>query len=228
MALEAFRIAVEYMTPVILLTDGYLANGAEPWRIPNIDSLPEIKVKHPKAVNGKVFEPYARDAKLARPWAIPGSAGLEHRIGGLEKRDISGEVCYVPENHENMIRIRQQKIDRIAETIPDLEVFGAPEGELLVLGWGSTYGAITSAVENCQQKGLDVSSAHLRYISPFPKNVDAVLAGFKKILIPEMNLGQLRFIVDARFRRETIGLNKVVGKPFGVGEVEAKIRELLS
>ncbi|MFQ5462975.1 MAG: 2-oxoacid:acceptor oxidoreductase subunit alpha [Phycisphaerae bacterium] len=228
MALEAFRIAIEYMTPVILLTDGYLANGAEPWRIPDIDSLPKIQVEHPKSSNGKVFEPYARDDKLARPWAIPGTPGLEHRIGGLEKKDITGEVCYVPENHEDMIRTRQRKIDQIADTIPDLEVFGKPKGELLVLGWGSTYGAITSAVENCQNKGLDVSSAHLKYIAPFAKNLGTVLSGFKKILIPEMNLGQLRFIIDAHFRRETIGLNKVVGKPFAVGEIEAKIGELLS
>lgn len=229
MAMEAFRIAVEFMTPVILLSDGYLANGAEPWRIPDTDDLPKIKVEHPKASseNG-TYHPYVRNDNLQRPWAIPGTPGLEHRIGGLEKADITGNVCYEPDNHEHMIHLRRRKIDKIADTIGDLEVYGDQEGDLLVLGWGSTYGAILSAVESCRTQGLNVSSAHLRYLDPMPKNTGDVLKSFKRILVPEMNLGQLCGVIRGRYLLDAISLSKVKGKPFTIGEIESKIKELLS
>jgi len=225
--LEAFRIAVAYMTPVILLTDGYLANGAEPWRVPSADSLAKIEVKHPAATNGeKAFQPYLRNETLTRPWAIPGTPGLQHRIGGLEKRDGSGEVCYDPDNHEHMIRTRREKINKIADTIPLLEVIGADSGDLLVLGWGSTYGAITTAVERCQERGISVSGAHLRYLDPLPRNTESVLKSFRQVLIPEMNLGQLRGYLRCEMGVDAIGLQKMVGKPFHVSEIEDKIMEL--
>jgi len=225
MAIEAFRIAVEYMTPVILLTDGYLANGAEPWRIPSVDSLPKFNIKHPQ--EGDAYQPYQRNAKLARPWAIPGTPGLEHRIGGLEKKDGGGEVCYDPNNHHHMILTRRKKIDGIADTIPPLEVNGDAKGELLVLGWGSTYGAITTAIEHCRKKGMSVSSAHLRYLDPMPKNTGEVVRNFRRVLIPEMNLGQLLLRIRATYLIDALGLNKVQGKPFMVREIESKIEELL-
>ena len=225
MAYEAFRIATEFMTPVILLTDGYLANGAEPWLLPDIDSLPELSITHP--VDGDGYQPYARDSKLKRPWALPGTAGLQHRIGGLEKADITGEVCYEPDNHEHMIHTRRKKIDNIAETIPPLEVTGDSTGELLVLGWGSTFGAIASAVDDCRQKGLSVSHAHLRYLDPMPKNTGEVLKGFKRVLIPEMNLGQLVHMIRGTFLIDAISQTKVQGKPYAIREIVAKIEELL-
>ena len=226
MAIEACRIAVEYMTPVILLTDGYLANGAEPWRIPEVSSLPKINVKHPEANSD--FQAYSRDEKLARPWAIPGTPGLEHRLGGLEKMDGSGEVCYDSLNHHKMVLLRREKIDRIADSIPDLEVHGGDSGDLLVLGWGSTYGSITSAVEQAREKGIKVSNAHLKYLDPMPKNTGEVIKRFKNILIPEMNLGQLKMLIQSHFVVEVVGLNKVEGKPFMIHEIETKINEILA
>jgi 2-oxoglutarate ferredoxin oxidoreductase subunit alpha len=226
MAIEAFRIATEFMTPVILLTDGYVANGAEPWRIPDVDSLPKFNLVHPGP--GADFEPYRRDKKLARQWALPGTPGLEHRIGGLEKHDVTGDVCYEPDNHEHMVRTRRRKIDNIAETIPDLEIKGKASGELLVLGWGSTYGAITTAVERCQKKGLSVSSAHLRYLDPMPKNTAEVLRSFRRVLIPEMNLGQLKARIRAQYLVDAVGYPKVQGRPFMVTEIESRIEELIS
>lgn len=226
MAIEAFRIATEFMTPVILLTDGYLANGAEPWRIPDVDSLPTLNIQHPKEQPN--FQPYSRNENLVRPWPIPGTPGLEHRIGGLEKADGSGEVCYDSMNHENMVKTRRKKIDNIAATIPDLEVTGGHAGDLLVLGWGSTFGAITTAVEKVRDKGLAVSNAHLRYLDPMPRNTLDVLNSFRQILIPEMNLGQLADVIRARVKTEVIGLSKVQGKPFMVHEIETKIEELIS
>ncbi|MEK7731437.1 MAG: 2-oxoacid:acceptor oxidoreductase subunit alpha, partial [Planctomycetota bacterium] len=230
MALEAFRIAIEFMTPVIVLSDGYLANGAEPWMLPDPAKLPKFVIKHPTAAsgNGQGFLPYQRNERLVREWALPGTIGLEHRIGGLEKRDVTGEVCYDPENHHHMICTRRKKIDNIAETIPPLEVFGEPSGDLLVLGWGSTYGPITTAVEHCRAKGISVSSAHLRYLDPMPKNTGEVLSGFRTVLIPEMNLGQLLAHIRAVFLIDAIGLNKVQGKPFMIQEIEDKIEELLN
>lgn len=226
MTLEAFRIAVEFMTPVILLTDGYLANGAEPWRLPDISKLPKIKVKQVKA--GEAYQPYQRNEMLVRPWAVPGTAGLQHRIGGLEKRDITGEVCYEPENHHHMCVTRRNKIMNIAKTIPPLEVFGDHSGELLVVGWGGTYGSITTAVENCRKRGMSVSSVHLRYIEPMPSNFGDILHRFKSVLVPELNLGQLVRRIRSEYLVDAIAYSKVQGKPFMISEIEGKIEQILN
>ncbi len=225
MAIEASKIAVEYMTPVVLLTDGYLAFGSEPLRIPKFEELPEIKANFRTDPEG--FYPYSRDENLVRPWAIPGTPGLEHRIGGLEKRNIYGDVSYDPENHEEMVKIRKQKVDNIQKIIPELEVEGDKEGELLILSWGSTYGAIREAIEDAKFKGYNASQAHLSYLNPLPKNLGEVLSRFNKILIPELNLGHLAFIIRSKFLRDVIQLNKVQGRPFKVAEIERKIIEVL-
>ena len=232
MVFEACRIAVNFMTPVFLLTDGYIANGAEPWLIPNPADLPKIKVVHPTMPNSNgngeaKFLPYKRDARLVRQWATPGTPGLEHRIGGIEKEDVTGNVNYDPINHEHMVRTRAKKIANIANEIPPLEVEGAAEGDLIVVGWGGTYGSIKTAVERAQRKGLKVSQAHFRYLNPFPKNTAEVLKGFKKVLVPELNAGQLRLLLRAEFLVDAIGLNKIQGKPFLVSEIETKIEEML-
>ncbi len=226
MAIEAFRLATEFMTPVILLTDGYLANGAEPWRIPTIDSLPTFDIKHPKA--GDEFQPYQRDERLVRPWALPGTPELQHRIGGLEKQDVTGEVCYEPDNHHHMCRVRQEKIAGIVKAIPDQKVFGEASGELLVVGWGSTYGAITTAVERCRKKGMKVSSAHLRYLEPMPGNLGDILRRFTRILVPEVNLGQLVHRLRADYLVDAVGYNEVKGKPLTIREIESAIEERLN
>ncbi|OGH58251.1 MAG: 2-oxoglutarate ferredoxin oxidoreductase subunit alpha [Candidatus Lindowbacteria bacterium RIFCSPLOWO2_12_FULL_62_27] len=227
MAFEAFRIAVKYMTPVMVLSDGYLANGAEPWAIPKIESLPVIPVHHPTSKTDGAFLPYQRDpGTLARPWAVPGTAGFEHRIGGIEKADVTGNVSYDPDNHEHMVRTRKAKIDGIANDIPHADIFGSPEGDLLVVGWGSTYGAIVSAVEKARAEGLDVSALHLRYLNPFPKNLGDALKRFRRVLVPEMNLGQLRMLLRAEFLVDAIGLNKVKGQPFKIAEIGRKIHDL--
>ena len=226
MAIEAVRIAFKYMTPVFYLSDGYLANGAEPWALPKLDELPKIDVKF--ADDPANFLPYARDEQtLARPWALPGTPGLEHRIGGIEKQHITGNVSYDPENHDFMVRMRQAKVDRVAQDIPDVEVFGARTGKVLVLGWGSTYGAITSAVERLQRAGHSVSSAHLRHLNPFPQNLGAVLAGFETVIIPEMNLGQLCTMIRARYLVDAVSYSKVKGRPFQIREIERKVEEYL-
>jgi 2-oxoglutarate ferredoxin oxidoreductase subunit alpha len=226
MAIEAFRIATKHMTPVFFLSDGYLGNGAEPWKIPGPQDLPKFDVKFRTEKEG--FQPYLRDAKtLARPWAVPGTPGLEHRIGGLEKEDVTGNVSYDPQNHEKMVRLRAEKIARIADDIPPVRVTGRDTGKLLVIGWGSTYGAITSAVEDLQAKGLPVSSIHLRYLNPFPANLGDVLKSFDKVLVPELNLGQLRMLIRARYLVDAIGLNKVQGKPFRVSEITKAIEGIL-
>jgi 2-oxoglutarate ferredoxin oxidoreductase subunit alpha len=227
MAIEAFRIALKHMLPVIYLSDGYLANGAEPWQLPKVDELPRIEVKF--RTDPKGFHPYSRDPEtLARPWAIPGTPGLEHRVGGLEKENITGNVSYDPKNHELMVKLRAEKVARISRELPPLEVFGDAEGgQLLVLGWGSTHGAITTAVQRVRRRGGSVSSAHLRYLSPFPMNLGEVLGRFEKVLIPEMNLGQLRLLIRGQFLIDAIGLNKVQGQPFKISEVERRIEELL-
>ncbi|MCI0566702.1 MAG: 2-oxoacid:acceptor oxidoreductase subunit alpha [Acidobacteria bacterium] len=226
LAIEAIRIATRYMTPVFFLSDGYLANGAEPWCIPDLKDLPQIEVKF--YADKATFQPYRRDPKtLARPWAIPGTPGLEHRVGGLEKEDVTGNVSYDPINHEKMVHLRAEKIAGIANDIPDLEVFGPGEGKVLVLGWGSTHGSITTAVEKLQRAGASVSSAHLRYLNPFPRNLGEVLRRFERVLIPELNLGQLRLMIRARYLVDAIGLNKIQGKPFKVSEIVGKIEELL-
>jgi len=232
MIFEAVRLAVSFMTPVFLLSDGYLANGAEPWLIPRVENLPKIVVRHPQQPNsngnGEVrFLPYKRDERLVRQWAIPGTPGLEHRIGGLEKEDVTGNVSYDPINHEHMVRVRAQKIANIAKEIPLLEVNGPPEGDLLVIGWGGTYGAIVSAVQRAQRKGYKVAQAHLRYLNPMPRNTGDILKRYKKVLVPELNAGQLRMLLRAEFLVDAIGLNKIQGRPFLVSEIEERIEELL-
>jgi 2-oxoglutarate ferredoxin oxidoreductase subunit alpha len=218
MAIEACRIAVKYMCPVFLLSDGYLANGAEPWKIPEPASLPKIEAKFRTDPEG--FAPYLRnEVTLSRDWAIPGTPGLEHRIGGIEKSHIYGNVNYDPENHDFMCRIRAAKIQRIAQDIPELTVHGPDEAKTLVIGWGSTYGAIRAAVEACQAKGLKVARAHLRHLNPFPSNLGKVLSRYKRILVPEMNLGQLLFLLRSKFLVDAKGVNKVQGKPFRVSEL---------
>jgi len=227
-AQEAWRIAVRYMTPVMLLTDGYIANGSEPWRIPEVSKLPRVEVKHPDpSTNGEAFLPYNRDERLARPWAIPGTPGLEHRIGGLEKQDITGNVSYDPANHQHMINTRAKKVNDIANDIPPQKLDGPAAGDLLVLSWGGTSGACATAVHNVQAKGKAVTHCHLRYLNPLPKDLGDILSRFEKVLIPELNLGQLRTIIRSRYLIDAIGLNKVQGKPFSVGEVVEKIERLL-
>ena len=225
MAIEAAKYALKYMSPVILLTDGYIANGSEPWKIPHVNELPDIHVKF--RTKTADFSPYDRDENLARPWAIPGTLGLEHRIGGLEKANITGNVSYDPDNHDKMIRIREQKIQNMAKDIPELKVEGEEEGDLLVLGWGGTYGTIKESVIKARQAGYKVSQAHLKYINPFPKNSEYVLKNFKKVLIPEINLGQLAKIVRSEFLVPVIQLNIVRGLPFKISDIEDKIIEIL-
>jgi 2-oxoglutarate ferredoxin oxidoreductase subunit alpha len=220
------------MTPVFLMTDGYIANGAEPWLIPDPETLPKFKVVHPSAPesngNGEShFLPYKRDERLVRPWAVPGTKGLEHRLGGLEKQDVTGNVSYDPDNHEHMIRTRAKKIANIANDIPLLEVEGDASGDLLVVSWGGTYGSTRTAVERAQRKGLKVSLAHLRYLNPMPRNTGEVLKKFKRVLVPELNAGQLRLLLRAEFLVDAVGLNKIKGKPFLVSEIEQKIEDLL-
>jgi 2-oxoglutarate ferredoxin oxidoreductase subunit alpha len=226
MALEAVRLAYTHMTPVIYLSDGYLANGAEPWKLPKMEELPEIKINF--ASDPDTFMPYGRDVEtLARPYAIPGTPGLEHRIGGIEKQHLTGNVNYDPENHHFMVKLRQEKVDRVANHIPNLEVFGEKTGQVLVLGWGSTYGSITSAVERLQREGKSVSSAHLRYLNPFPKNLGEVLSGFETVIVPEMNLGQLCTMIRARYLINAVPFSKVKGRPFQIREIIQKVEEYL-
>jgi 2-oxoglutarate ferredoxin oxidoreductase subunit alpha len=227
MSVEAVRLALEFMTPVMLLTDGYLANGAEPWRIPDVSQLPEIKVKFRTELEG--FQPFARDPEtLARNWAIPGTPGLEHRIGGLEKDYDSGNISYDPDNHDKMCRTRAAKIAGIANYIPEQSMdVGPKSGKLLVLGWGSTYGAIRSAVERCRERGLEVSHAHLRYINPLPRNLGDIIAGFDRVLIPELNLGQLVKLIRAEFLIPAETYSKCEGQPFRIDEIENRIRQMM-
>ena len=228
-AQEAWRIAVRYMTPVMLLTDGYIANGSEPWRIPDASTLPKFEVKHPgEPQNGDTFLPYKRDERLARPWALPGTPGLEHRIGGLEKQDITGNVSYDPDNHEHMVHTRAQKVANVAKDYPPQKLDGPAAGDLLVVSWGGTYGACATAVHTMQAMGHSVTHCHLRYLNPLPNDLGDILKRFKKVLIPELNLGQLRTIIRDKYLIDAIGLNKVQGKPFSVAEVEAKIEEIVT
>ncbi len=225
-AIEAWRIALKYMTPVVYLSDAFLASGSEPWRIPDVADLPSIGVEN--HTDRASFQPYARDPQtFARPWAVPGTPGLEHRIGGLEKADITGNVSYDPENHHRMQLLRREKVARIANDIPELQVAGPATGELLILGWGSTYGAIRSAVERLQAQGRSVAHAHLRHINPFPRNTEAVLRSYRQVLIPEVNLGQLLMLIRARYLIDAIGLDKVRGKPFRIAEIEQTALDLL-
>jgi 2-oxoglutarate/2-oxoacid ferredoxin oxidoreductase subunit alpha len=227
-AQEAWRIAVRYMTPVMLLTDGYIANGSEPWRIPAASSLEKFEIKHPGARdNGEAFMPYKRDEKLSRPWALPGTPGLEHRIGGLEKQDVTGNVNYDPANHQHMIDTRAKKVANVAHDIPPQKIDGPESGDVLVLSWGGTYGSCATAVHNQQYAGHAVSHCHLRYLNPLPSDLGDIMKRFKKVLIPELNSGQLLTIIRAKYLIDAIGLNKVQGKPFSVAEVEDKIEQIV-
>jgi 2-oxoglutarate ferredoxin oxidoreductase subunit alpha len=226
-SIEAWRLALKYMTPVVYMSDAFLATGAEPWRIPSVDDMPSIAV--PNRTEREGFYPYLRDeTTLARPWAVPGTPGLEHRIGGLEKADILGNVSYDPENHHRMQVLRQTKIAAIAADIPPLEVFGPSEGDLLVLGWGSTYGAIRSAVERLQGRGASIAHAHLRYLNPFPANTGEVLRSSDRVLVPEMNLGQLALLLRGRFLVDVQSYNRVRGLPFKAEELADVIEKAIA
>jgi 2-oxoglutarate/2-oxoacid ferredoxin oxidoreductase subunit alpha len=225
-AVEASRIAMKYMVPVIVLSDGYLANGAEPWRIPSLDQIPAIPVKF--ATDPVGFQPYKRNPDtLARPWAIPGTPGLEHRIGGLEKQDVTGNINYEPLNHENMVRIRAAKVAAIVQDIPNVLPNGDPEGDLLIVSWGSTFGAITQAVNGHREKGTKIGHLHLRYLNPLPANVGDILKRYKKVLVPELNMGQLLWLLRAKYLVNAVGLNKIQGRPFKQSELDQKIEEML-
>lgn len=227
---EAVRIAVQHMTPVIFLSDGYIANGAEPWKYPESKDIVPIKVNFKKGLghDEEVFQPYLRDEKLVRAWAVPGFAGLEHRVGGLEKQDITGNVSYDPENHQLMVKLRQEKIDKIAEYIPEQEIDNGPQkGKVLVLGWGSTYGSIKSAVADLLSEGKSVSHIHLRYIRPFPKNLGELIKNFEYVLIPELNNGQLIKIIRDKYLVDAKGYNKIMGIPFTKQELIEEISKML-
>jgi 2-oxoglutarate ferredoxin oxidoreductase subunit alpha len=227
LAIEAWRLALKYVTPVVYLSDAFLATGAEPWKIPSLDSLPDIAV--PNWTEREGFHPYERDPKtLARKWAIPGTPGLEHRIGGLEKADITGNVSYDPDNHHRMQLLRQAKVARMADDIAPLEVFGPDRGDLLILGWGSTYGAIRSAVERLHSQGqASVAHAHLRHLNPFPANTEKVVRSYRRVLIPEVNLGQLLMLIRAQFLIDAEGYDRVRGKPFTIAEIVTQADRLL-
>ena len=245
MVQEAVRLAVEFMTPVIFLSDGYIANGSEPWRIPKFAELPPIHVQHATAPNGKPvngtgnghghghgnaeadFLPYLRNEKGARPWAIPGTPGLEHRIGGIEKAENTGNIDYSPANHHKMVMNRQNKVAGIANYIPPQDVEGPPKGKLLVLSWGGTFGAVRTAVQQCLAAGHSVAHAHLRYMNPFPRNLSDIVKHYDKVLIPELNTGHLRLLIRANFLVDAIGFNKIAGKPFLVHELVEKINQVL-
>jgi 2-oxoglutarate ferredoxin oxidoreductase subunit alpha len=229
-AIEAARIAVKYRTPVIVLSDGYLANGSEPWQIPDVDSLPEITPNFAEAVPDQEFLPFKRDPDtLARPWAVPGTPGLEHRIGGIEKADGTGNISYDPANHDLMTRLRQAKIEGIARDIPPLAV-DDPSGaaDVLVLGWGGTYGAITAAVRRIRAAGGQVAQAHLRHLNPFPANIEEVLRSYDKVVVPEINLGQLALLLRGRYLVDVIGYNRVRGLPFKAEELQDVIQDVIS
>ncbi|MCR4411897.1 MAG: 2-oxoacid:acceptor oxidoreductase subunit alpha [Thermoguttaceae bacterium] len=221
-AREAWRIAVRYMTPVLVLSDAFIANGSEPWRIPKMSELEPIEVRHPGPLsNGQPFQPYRRDERLARPWALPGTPGLMHRLGGLEKQDITGAVSYDGANHQHMVDLRARKVAGIAADIPPQTVEGPKRGRLLILGWGGTYGPIATAVRRLWERGASVAHAHLRYLNPFPANLGEVLRNYDRVLIPELNRGQLRALVRAEYLVDAIGWNKTTGRPFTVGEIVA-------
>jgi 2-oxoglutarate ferredoxin oxidoreductase subunit alpha len=225
-AFEAARIALKYMTPVILLTDGFLANGSEPWLLPKDEDLPDISV--PFATDPEKFQPYERNDHLSRPWAVPGMAGFEHRIGGLEKQHITGNVSHDPMNHQVMVEMRAKKIAGIANDIPDQTVFGPKQADLAIVGWGGTYGSIRTAVERLEAQGKSVAHIHIRHLNPFPKNLSELLRGYKKLLVPEMNLGQLAFLLSAHYHFDPITFAKVQGNPFTPMEIEEKAHEILN
>lgn len=227
-ACEAWRVAAKLMTPVMILSDGYIANGSEPWKIIDFNELEPIKIDHPTGPNdGDKFQPYMRDENLSRPWAIPGTPGLMHRVGGLEKDAVTGNVSYDPDNHHRMCEIREEKVNNVANFIGPQEVHGPESGDLLVLTWGGTYGSNYTAVNRCIAEGMSVAHAHLRWLNPFPSNLGDILKNYKKVLIPELNRGQLRMLIRAEYLVDAIGFNKVKGKPFTVTELVAKIKETI-
>ncbi|MGH7473765.1 MAG: 2-oxoacid:acceptor oxidoreductase subunit alpha, partial [Candidatus Methylomirabilales bacterium] len=226
MAFEAVRLATKYMVPVIYMSDGYLANGAEPWQIPKVSELPQIDVQFRTSPEG--FQPYLRDPEtLARAWVKPGTPGLEHRIGGLAKEDVTGHVSYDPINNEKMVRLRAEKVARVAMDIPRTDVHGDPSGKLLVIGWGSTYGALVEATERVRAQGKSVSHVHLRYLNPLPSDLKEIIRRFETVLVAELNTGQLLKIIRAEYLVDAKGMNKIQGYPFKVGELMQKIQELL-
>jgi 2-oxoglutarate ferredoxin oxidoreductase subunit alpha len=225
---EAFTVATQYMTPVIFLSDGYIANGAEPWQVPDVSKLPKIEITHPTESNDpKGYMPYKRDARLVRPWAVPGTPGLEHRIGGIEKQDVTGNVNYEPLNHEHMVRLRAAKVAGIKPAGPDLLWTGPEKGDVLVVGWGSTYGAIKAATLELRKQGIQVSACHVRYLNPLPERLGEMTKEFKHVLVPELNLGQFRTLLRSRFLIDAKGLNKIKGQPFTVGEIMRGARAIL-
>ncbi len=224
-AIEAVRVAVEHMTPVILLSDGYIANGAEPWPVPRIADIPKITVRHPEPTDG--FLPYARDERLARPWATPGMKGLEHRVGGLEKANLTGNVSYDPKNHELMSHLRRDKVRNVAESIPPTEIFGDDRGDLVVVGWGGTFGAIHEGVERMRKRGHAIGHVHLRWLNPLPKDLGEILARYQRVLVPELNLGQLSKIIRAEHLVDARPFTKIQGQPFWVSEIEDAIKAQL-
>jgi 2-oxoglutarate ferredoxin oxidoreductase subunit alpha len=227
-AIEAARIAIKYRTPVFLLSDAYLANGSEPWRIPEVADLPDISTDFAEPNGSDPFLPYRRDSEtLARPWAIPGTPGLEHRIGGLEKADETGNVSYDPDNHDLMVRLRAAKVAGIAADIPELVVDDQEGADTLVVGWGSTYGAIGAAVRRVRESGRVVARAHLRHLNPFPHNTGSVLGRYEKVLVPEINLGQLRMLLRSEFLVDAIGYNKMRGRPLQSEELADAITALV-
>ena len=235
LAIESVRLAIKYMTPVVVLGDGYLVNNIDPWKVPDLNTYPEIEVIHPTRDSLKDslnvadrFEPYRRDEKLARPWVIPGTKGLEHRIGGLEKEENSGNVSYDPLNHERMVNLRANKISNVADHFPLQEVNGPSEGDLLILSWGSTYGAAHTAAESLRRQGFSVADTNLRYLNPFPKNLESILRSYKRILVPELNQGQMQFLIQAQFKIEVESLRKVQGRPFYVREIQEKGEKILA
>ena len=228
-AYEASKIALKYMTPVVLLTDGYLANGSEPWQIPSVKNLDDIKVKFKKSLkNGEDYLPYERDEKtLARPWALPGTPGLEHRVGGLETAENTGHVSYDPDNHHRMVELRQEKVNRIQNDIAKTEVFGENNGEVLIISWGGTYGSCRSAVETLHDEGKSVSHVHLRWISPLPKDLGEIITKFKKVLVPEINMGQLIKLIRSEYLVDAKGLNQVTGRPISGKRIIEIVNELI-
>jgi 2-oxoglutarate ferredoxin oxidoreductase subunit alpha len=231
-AMEAIKFAVRAMSPVMILSEGYLATSSEPWRIPNADDFPAISIQHPgprSSSNGEdPFLPYARDPEtFARPWALPGTAGLEHRMGGLSKAPLTGNVSYAPEDHRQMVNDRAEKVAKLANIIPEQELFGPESGDLLVLSWGGTFGAARSAVKRAQGEGQSVAHTNLRYLNPFPSNLESILKSYRKVMVPELNGGQLAFLLRGKFALDIVSFPKNLARPFRINEINQKIDQLL-
>jgi 2-oxoglutarate ferredoxin oxidoreductase subunit alpha len=227
---EAIRISVQHMTPVIFLSDGFIANGSEPWKFPKSDDLPKIDFQYKTQLGDheEKFQPYLRDEKLVRPWAIPGTPGLEHRVGGIEKQNVTGNVSYDPDNHQLMVKIREEKVDKIAQYIPEQKLDNGPDkGKVLIIGWGSTYGAIKSAVIELLEDGYEVAHAHLRYVRPFPRNLGDMIKNYDSVLIPEINNGQLIKIIRDKYLVDAKGYNKIMGIPITKGELVDTVKKMV-